>query len=172
MTDREEAFMELVGANQTRLQKICRVYAHDPDAREDLYQDILMQLWRSLPSFDGKSRPGTWLYRVALNTALSRKRERVARREDRKERLNDSHTAQQDPFPTPDEHFEARQQVERLYAAIDKLGDMDKALIMLFLDDTSYRDIAEIVGISESNVGVKLHRIKKTLAAQLTEEHA
>lgn len=160
-TSREEAFIQLVRQNEARLQRICRVYTRDAEAQKDLYQDILAQLWRALPSFDGEAQPGTWLYRVALNTALSQKRADTVRRKEQHDRLDDlpegSHTLWHDGSPTPDERFEARQRLERLYAAIDRLDDLDKALVMLFLDERSYREMAQVLGISESHVGVKLH---------------
>ena len=80
--DLEQTFLQLVRDNDARLWNICRVYAPDDDARKDLHQDMLVQLWRSLPSFAGQSMPGTWLYRVALNTALAQRRRTAARRED------------------------------------------------------------------------------------------
>jgi RNA polymerase sigma-70 factor, ECF subfamily len=170
MADREDAFIKLLRENDTRLRKICRVYERDNEAQEDLYQDILLQLWRALPSFNGEAQPGTWLYRVALNTALSRKRADAARRTEQHEALDESHSVWRDNSLGPDETLDAQQQLERLYEAIDRLGDLDKALVMLFLDEKNYRDIAQILGISESNVGVKLHRIKKELASWLTED--
>jgi RNA polymerase sigma-70 factor, ECF subfamily len=169
MTDKEGEFVELVRENEGRLRKICRVYAWGREAQEDLYQDILMQLWRALPSFSGEAEASTWLYRVALNTALSRKRADTARKAERHETLDESHASRRDESLGPDETLDARQQIERLHAAIDRLGDLDKALVMLFLDERSYRDIAQILGISETHVGVKLHRIKKELASWLTE---
>ncbi len=174
MTNREEAFIQLLRQNEARLQRISRVYAKDPEAQKDLYQDILAQLWRAFPSFEGESQAGTWLYRVALNTALSQRRADTVRRKEQHESLDDSpegsHTVWQDGSPTPDERFDARQRLERLYAAIDRLDDLDKALVMLFLDERSYREMAQVLGISESHIGVKLHRIKKVLASWLAED--
>ena len=83
--------------------------------------------------------------------------------------LGRSHALWQDESPTPDQRLEARQQLERMYTAIDRLDDMDKALVMLFLDERSYREMAQVLGMSESHVGVKLHRIKKELASWLAE---
>lgn len=169
MTDKEDAFIRLLRENDARLRKICRVYARDGAGQEDLYQDILLQLWRALPSFSGEAQSGTWLYRVALNTALSRKRADAARRVEQHEALDESHSAWRDNSLGPDDTLDAQQQLDRLYEAIDRLGDVDKALVMLFLDEKSYHDMAQILGISESHVGVKLHRIKKELASWLTE---
>jgi RNA polymerase sigma-70 factor (ECF subfamily) len=164
--DIEQAFLQLVRENDARLWRICRLYARDADAQEDLYQDMLVQLWRSLPSFAGESLPGTWLYRVALNTALSERRRTATRRET----PLDMHAKLAADAPRADERMESEQRVERLYAAIGRLSDIDKMLVTLYLDEKNYREMADILGISESNVGVKLHRIKSELAGELAEE--
>lgn len=169
MRDADQTFLKLVRENEARLRKICRIYATDADAEKDLYQDILVQLWRALPSFEGSSRPGTWLYRVALNTALAEKRQRTARES---ATLDDSNPIWRNPIPAPDESLESKQRLERLYAAIARLDDVDKAVVTMYLDEKSHREIAEVLGITESYVGVKLHRIKKEMAAWLAEEAA
>ena len=166
VSDREQAFLELVRTNEARLSRICRIYERDPEARRDLYQEMLVQLWRALPSFAGRSQQDTWLYRVALNTALSHRRRQAARRETSLEQSAEPASA----TPGADERLEATQRLARLYAAIETLGDIDKILVTMFLDERSYRDIAEVLGISESNVGVRLHRVKKTLAGMLDGE--
>lgn len=169
MRDADQVFLDLIRENEARLRKICRVYGPDRDAEMDLYQDILVQLWRALPSFDGSSAPGTWLYRVALNTAMAQKRQRTAREG---AMLDESNPIWRNPIPSPDESLESKQRLERLYAAIARLGDVDKAVVTMYLDDKSHREIAEVLGITESYVGVKLHRIKKEMAAWLAEEAA
>lgn len=169
MGDADETFLKLVRENEARLRKICRVYAADAEEEKDLYQDILVQLWRALPSFEGSSRPGTWLYRVALNTALAQKRQRIARES---ATLDESHPIWRNPIPAPDASLETEQRLQRLYTAIARLDDVDKAVVTMYLDECSYREIAEVLGITESYVGVKLHRIKKEMAAWLAEEAA
>lgn len=166
MRDPDETFLKLVRDNEARLRKICRVYAADADGEKDLYQDILVQLWRALPSFDGSSTPDTWLYRVALNTALAQKRQRAARES---ATLDAADPIWRNRIPMPDESLESRQKLERLYAAIARLNDVDKAVVMMHLDEKSHREIAEVLGITESYVGVKLHRIRKEMAAWLAE---
>lgn len=169
MPDRETDFVQLVRANEGRLRTICRVYAGDPEAQRDLYQDILVALWRALPSFEGDAQPSTWLYRVALNTALSHDRKRTVRED---ATLDADHPIWTDGFSAPHADLEQQEQLDRLYAAIDQLGDVDKALVMMYLDDTSYRAMADVLGISENYVGVKLHRIKKQLADWLEDSLA
>lgn len=169
MPDRETDFLQLVRANEGRLRKICRVYGGDPEARRDLYQDILVALWRAFPSFEGESQASTWLYRVALNTALSHDRKQTVREE---ATLETDAPVWTDSFSSPRVDLEQQEQLDRLYAAIDRLDDVDKALVMMYLDDASYDAMADVLGISANYVGVKLHRIKKQLADWLEDTPA
>ena len=168
-TKHEQRFLALVRENDGRLRHICRVYARDVEARKDLYQEIMFQLWRSLPSFAGASSIDTWVYRVALNTALTHARRRSVRAETP---LEEDHVEGADlaSSDTTDDTPDLGEQSERLYAAIDRLGDVDRMLVTMYLDERSYHEMAEVIGISESHVGVKLHRIKKSLARSLAEE--
>jgi RNA polymerase sigma-70 factor, ECF subfamily len=169
-TKHEERFLKLVRENDGRLRHICRVYARDIEARKDLYQEIMFQLWRSLPSFAGASSMDTWVYRVALNTALTHARRRSVRAETP---LEEDHAEAADlaaSLDAADDTLDPSDRSDRLYAAIARLGDVDRMLVTMFLDDRSYREMAEVIGISESHVGVKLHRIKKSLARSLAEE--
>lgn len=164
-SDRDQQFLTLVRQNDARLRRICRVYAGDPDARQDLHQEILLQLWRSLPSFAGASSPATWLYRVALNTALAHARHRTARPETA---LDADPLDVEDATPgDADALLDAGERTERLYAAIARLNGVDKMLMTLYLDERSYREMADVIGISENLVGVKLHRIRRALARRL-----
>ena len=167
MASREEDFLALVREHEGRLRKICRVYADAPAARRDLYQDILVELWRALPDFEGEAEPGTWLYRVALNTALSRERRHEVRDE---ATLDDTNPVWDDPFSRPGAELEEQETLDRLYAALDRLDDVDKALVTMYLDEKSYDQMADVLGISPNHVGVKLHRIKNKLADWLEDE--
>ena len=168
-TKHEQKFLTLVRENDGRLRHICRVYGRDAEARKDLYQEIMFQLWRSLPSFAGASSIDTWVYRVALNTALTHARRRPVHPETS---LDEDHIEAADlaaESAAADDTLDLSEQSERLYAAIDRLGEVDRMLVTMYLDDRSYREMAEVIGISESHVGVKLHRIKKSLARSLAE---
>lgn len=162
----DQAFIRLVRENDMRLRRIARAYTRDVDTQKDLYQDMLVQLWRSFPSFAGDSSAGTWLYRVALNTALAHVRRHNTRHETP---LDEAYDRADETSPV-DERFDDRQRIERLYAAIDRLSAPDKMLTMMYLDEKSYREMADVLGITESNVGVRLHRIRKELAAWMSEE--
>jgi RNA polymerase sigma-70 factor, ECF subfamily len=162
---REAVFRRWLEQHTGLVFKVARAFASSDADRDDLVQEILLQLWRSLPRFEGKAKESTWIYRVALNTALAWHRGEKKRR------------AAQTPFiaieelPEPDDldRRERDELVARLYAAIRRLPRMDAALVLLYLDDLSYREMAEVLGISETNVGVKLNRARKTLAELMKE---
>ena len=147
--------------------KVARAYTLTAEECEDLAQEILLQIWRSLPQFQGRASASTWVYRVALNTALGWHRKEGRRR------------ARQQPLLEPEalpvagldsaEQLHQREVVERLYAAIRQLPKAEAALVLLYLDDLSYREIAEVLGISEGNVGVKLNRARKALGELMKE---
>lgn len=169
MPDREDDFVQLVRANDVRLRRICSVYADSEAAQRDLYQDVLVALWRAFPSFEGDAKPSTWLYRVALNTALSYDRKQNVRDE---ATLDADHPVWTDGVAQPGDRLEQQEKLDRLYAAIDRLDEVDKALVMMYLDEKSYREMSDVLGISENYVGVKLHRIKNKLASWLEEAPA
>lgn len=148
--------------------KVARAYTFTTEDCQDLVQEILFQVWRSLPQFQGRASASTWFYRVALNTALGwrrKERRRLARQKPVLE-VEDLSAA----GPDGAGQMVEREAVERLNAAIRQLPKTDAALVLLYLDDLSYRQMAEVLGISENNVGVKLNRAKKALAELLKEE--
>jgi RNA polymerase sigma-70 factor (ECF subfamily) len=163
----EHRFLELVNENRNRILKVCRVYAWNPCDQEDLYQEILFQIWRALPGLKDNTYANTWLYRIAINTSITFTRKRAARG-GRPLQLNDAELTR---------HIEARQaqdrqpaeNVAKLYEAIAQLEPVERALITLFLEDLSYEQIADVLGVSANNVGVMLHRAKKKLSALMTE---
>lgn len=167
MSDRRETFLELIRENRARLRRIARAYAGGEEEAKDLHQEILLEAWRSLDSFECEARPGTWLYRVALNTALDHDRKRTARSE---ARAGEEDLPRGADFPRPDERDDRRRRVERLYDAVDRLDETDRALVLMYLDGCTYREMSEVMGITENYVGVKLHRLKEKLADMLTED--
>lgn len=148
--------------------KVARAYTLTTEDCQDLAQEILLQVWRSLPQFQGRASASTWFYRVALNTAIDwhRKEHRRQERQQPILAIEDLSVAGLDSS----QQLVQREVVERLYAAIRQLPKTDAALILLYLDDRSYRQMAEVLGISESNVGVKLNRAKKALGELMKDE--
>ncbi|MFY0608308.1 MAG: sigma-70 family RNA polymerase sigma factor [Cyclobacteriaceae bacterium] len=152
----EKEFISLIKENERIILKICNIYCKESDDRQDLYQDILVQLWKSFQRFDGKSKITTWMYRIAFNTAVSRYRKR--KNEPTKETISDQLISD----PVYDD-----ENVRLLYAAIDELNNIEKAIVMLYLDGIKYREISEIMGLSESNIGFKINQIKGKLRQKL-----
>lgn len=159
----KETFIRVIKDNQNLIYKICFTYCQHPENRKDLQQEILMQLWNSFSKFDGRVKVSTWIYRVALNTAISFYRNDW-KHTTKKVRLDTSvitltHVA---------EDAEQDDRIAMLYRLIEGLNEMDKALILLYLEDTSYKDMADILGLSETNVATKISRIKKYLKEKIT----
>lgn len=155
--DRKTRFLELVEQNQDIIHKICGLYARNTDDRKDLSQEIVYQLWKSYQSFRGDARFTTWMYKVALNTALLNSRRNQSRV--RTESLDGQHGN----IPVRPAVQEDCGRIGGLYEAINRLPALDRAIILLYLEQFTYKDIAEFIGISESNVSVKLVRIKQKL---------
>ena len=155
-------FLELIEENQDIIHKICCLYAINTDDRKDLSQEIICQLWKSYQSFRGDSKFTTWMYKVALNTALLNLRRHRVRV--RTESLKEHHT----DIPAEADEKEIYGQINRLCEAISQLGKLDSAIILLYLEQLSYKEISEIIGISKSNVSVRLTRVKKKLKELLT----
>jgi RNA polymerase sigma-70 factor (ECF subfamily) len=153
----EGHFLEILGRHEQIINKVVRIYGVGAENRRDLFQEIVYQLWRSFGSFKGESSISTWLYRVALNTAITslRKSKKVPEHAE----LNDQFVRTPGSFDLSNRS----EQVQQLYSAIRSLGEVDRALVMLYLEELSYREIAEVLGLTEDNVGVKLNRIKTKL---------
>jgi RNA polymerase sigma-70 factor, ECF subfamily len=152
----QERFQTLVDEHRKILYKICHSYCRDRDSREDLAQEILVQLWRSFGKFDGRCRFSTWMYRIALNVAIS-----VYRRESARARYVISDEAR--VLEAVGERDSQPEVVQLLYRFIDGLDPLHKALILLYLDEQSYREIADVLGITETNVATKINRLKNKM---------
>jgi RNA polymerase sigma-70 factor (ECF subfamily) len=155
--------VKLVQEHRSMLYKVCRLYCFTENDRQDLFQEIVIQLWKSYPGFRGDSKFGTWLYRIALNTAIS---------DLRKQRRQPSITGPDEMAPSIPEMTwpgEEEDHVQQLYAAINRLSDVEKALVMLYLEDKSYEDMEEIMGINQNNLRVKMNRIREKLR-KMTKE--
>ncbi len=158
---KEQDFVQLITDNQSIIRKICHLYERNAIAREDLYQEVVLQAWKSVGNFKGGSKFSTWLYRVALNTAISYIRKEKKRLE--VDTLNEP--ALQLAAEVPDE--EKEHQMRQMFEAINGLSKIDKALVMLYIDDLPYDEISTILGITPNHVAVKLNRIKTRLKKKL-----
>jgi RNA polymerase sigma-70 factor (ECF subfamily) len=163
-SERDRVFNEWLAGHRGILFKVVHAYAFEHADRQDLFQEIAIQVWRSVEAFRGDSSVPTWMYRVALNTAIA-----WTRREDRHQRGKQPFEAVEGLLTTPPSDGRDPR-VEWLYRHIAQLKDVDRSVALLLLDGFSYKEIAAIVGISESNVGVKINRIKSALAGKRTEE--
>jgi RNA polymerase sigma-70 factor (ECF subfamily) len=155
--------MTWLGEHGSSLMKVARAYTLTSEECQDLAQEILLAAWQSLPKFERKASAATWFYRVALHTAMNWQRKDKPRRI-RQEPLLDVQTIVTEGSDSV-EQAQQRETVEQLYKAIHQLPKTDAALVLLYLDELSYQEMADVLGISEINVGVKLNRAKKALTA-------
>ncbi len=160
--DRRAAFLESLAGHQGIIHKIGHLYFDDPVEREDFFQEVLLNAWRSYASFSGASTFTTWLYRIALNTALERLRAERAKR-GQLVALPADETVE---IAAPPAHDEAASR--DLRRAIEGLDDLEKSVILLYIEGESYGEIADITGLTENHVGVKINRIKQKLRERLT----
>ncbi|MBN8856019.1 MAG: hypothetical protein BGO55_15185 [Sphingobacteriales bacterium 50-39] len=154
-TDKERDFLQLILANKGIILKICQLYCPDRADREDLTQDIIYQLWRSAERYNKEYRFSTWMYRVALNTAIS------FYRADRRRTtlpLSPLHLTIEDAVNSI-----GTERLAGLQHCIQGLNELDRALILLYFEEKTYQEMAEIMGLSETNVATKLSRIKEKL---------
>jgi RNA polymerase sigma-70 factor (ECF subfamily) len=166
--DLESRFKHWLVEHGGAVLRVARAYTYSADDCQDLAQEILLQVWRSLPQFQGRASAATWAYRVALNTALTWRRDQ-RRRQDRQQPIVDLQSLAAGGSDSANEAAQ-RELVERLYAAIRELPKGDAALVLLYLDGLTYRQMAEVLGISENNVGVKLNRARQALTKRLRED--
>lgn len=150
-------FLAQLEAHKGMIHKVCQVYCWNPGDREDLFQEIIIQLWKAWPGFRGESKFSTWLYRIALNTAISGLRKQK------------SHVVYMEPEKLPagiGDESDAEEKEERLkqfYAAIRQLSELERAIIMLYLEDKSYEEMEDILGINQNSLRVKMNRAKEKL---------
>jgi RNA polymerase sigma-70 factor (ECF subfamily) len=161
--NKEEEFVNLIHQNQGLIYKITSIYSRDRYEQDDLYQEIVYQTWKSFDNFKKAAKPSTWLYRVGMNTAIthmnrSKKQLQVVPLQDMKIQFADAGDS------------EKEEKIQELYSHIRKLNLLDRGIIFLFLEGKSYEEIAEISGISVSNVGTRMSRIKTKLKSGITTQ--
>ncbi|WP_407426879.1 RNA polymerase sigma factor [Arcticibacter sp.] len=150
----KDEFIVMINVHRGILYKISNLYCDDEEDRKDLFQEMVLQLWKSYPGYRAESSKSTWMYRIALNTSITRLRKE--KKEISRRSLIDADFEIPDFSTGSDQHGE----LALLRHAIDQLNEIEKAVIMLYLEEKSYEEIADIMGITKSNVGVKLNRIK------------
>ncbi|MDC8003375.1 sigma-70 family RNA polymerase sigma factor [Aureisphaera galaxeae] len=160
MQQNKEDFVQIIKANEGIIYKITHIYAKDEEERKDLYQEIVYQMWKSFPSFKGKAKVSTWLYRVALNTSIAH--------------LNKTKKTTHAPLDDfqlwnieDEEDTEFRDRMQLLHDHIQRLSVVEKGLILLYLEGKSYEEIATITGFSATNVGTRLGRIRQKLKTNI-----
>ncbi len=153
----EKEFLAKLNDSQGIVHKVCRLYCDEEEARKDLFQEILIHLWKSYPSFKGDAKFSTWMYRVAFNVAIQNLRKEKKKKEDTvlPERF--------DQFSNEPEDEELAEEKKILQTAIAQLNEIEKAIVMLYLEERDNEDIADIIGISQNNVRVKMTRIRNKL---------
>lgn len=158
----EKNFISLINEHQGLIHKVCTMYENDPDVRDDLFQEIVLQLWKSLPSFRGESKITTWMYRIALNTAIS-----GLRRKSRRVKTEDLHDLHLNITDTGE--VDREEDFKKLQSAIRQLPEIERAMVMMALEEISYEDIAETIGITQNNVRVRMNRIREKLKKLMCE---
>ena len=160
----KEIFVQQITEHEGLIHKVCRMYARTDTDREDLFQEIVIQLWKAYPSFRNEAKFGTWLYRVSINTAITglRKEKNI--------------TQSFEPGSLPaaiddtDTYLQKEEQFAHLYSAINLLNEIEKAIVMLYLEDKNYLEMEDILGINEGTLRVKMNRIKEKLR-QITKNY-
>ena len=157
-TEIEQQFEERIREHEQLLHKVCRMYAYTDADHKDLFQDIVVQLWQAYPKFKGEAKFSTWLYRVSINTAISGRRKKK------------DFVTSYDPSNLPSHHSheeaadrEDEGRLQTLYKAIEHLNKVEKAIVMLYIDDRSYEEMQDILGISVGTLRVKMNRIREKL---------
>ena len=150
----EQQFVQTINQHQGILHKVCGIYCSNATEREDLFQEMVLQLWKAFPSFRSEAKISTWMYRIALNTAISglrKKKIAITELEKVSFQIEDKQEAN------------IEEELQHLYKAIEHLSDVEKSIVLLYLEDKPYEEIAEITGITANYVAVKMSRIKEKL---------
>jgi RNA polymerase sigma-70 factor, ECF subfamily len=160
----EKEFLQIITENQGIIHKVCSIYCDLEEDRRDLFQEILVQLWKSYPSFRSESKFTTWMYRVALNTAITSFK--------KDKRQPDKSGVSYENLQMAEELYDSatEDQIKMLNKAVSNLTGIEKSIILLFLEDKKYEEIAEITGITQNYVRVKMNRIKKKLKLLMNQE--
>ncbi|MBQ0150671.1 MAG: sigma-70 family RNA polymerase sigma factor [Bacteroidales bacterium] len=154
MSEKELDFSRMIRDHKSTVYTVCYMFSKDPDEVEDLFQDVLINLWKGFDTFRGESKVDTWIWRVSLNTCIS---------SDRKKKRSGERVPLEMTANLFQDNDSDSKQVRQLYARINRLGLVDRAIVLLWLESMSYEEIAAIVGVTPANISVKLVRIKQQL---------
>jgi len=163
-TEQKQIFDHWLKEHKGLFFKFVRAYAFTQNDRDDLFQEIAVQVWRSIPNFKGDAAVTTWIYRITINTAIAWTRKEKKHQEGRQSFIEAEHLLKEANQPDG--------RLDWLYEQISQLNEVDRTLTLLLLDGFSYKEMSKIIGISESNVGVKINRIKKVLITKSQENHS
>ena len=156
--DKSDIFLSVIGSNKGILYKVANSYCKDSEDRKDLVQEIIVQLWKSFDNYTNEYKYSTWIYRIALNVAIS-----FYRKENRRKQVSNPLSDGIINFVDTNVTYEIEENIGFLQQLISELKELDKALTLLYLEEKSHKEIAEIIGISETNVATKIGRIKTLL---------
>jgi RNA polymerase sigma factor (sigma-70 family) len=162
---KEKVFKQIIEANKEKIYRICRIYAVAPIEPQDLFQEVVFQVWKSLPSFKQASQIGTWIYKIALNVCYSSKL-KLNRKNDLTDRMESIQFVPAEQPVNDDE----KAKYQALRDCISALNDSEKTLVVLYLEELPYKDIAAVTGLTENHVAVKMKRIRKTLFDCITQK--
>lgn len=160
----QDQFIYLIQQNKKLIFKVCNAYCRDFEDRKDLVQEVIIRLWQSFAQYNNQYKLSTWMYRIALNTAISHYRSNYKRKT-----LTGSINESLFELADENENLELDGNVKLLYKFINQFDELNKALMILYLDNNSYKDIADILGITETNVATKISRIKQQLKQQFAK---
>jgi len=162
----ENTFLTAIEQNQQKLLRVCSVYAQDDDDKKDLFQEALIHIWQSMPSFEERSSLSTWMFRITLNVCLRLQSKQLKKQERflKMDSIRIAHIAEKET------NVEEHEQLFKLRSCIKKLNDADKAVITLYLEELPYSEISGITGLTENNVAVKVKRIKDRLMNCITDK--
>ena len=162
--DRSDDFLVVLERHKGILYKVANSYCRDSDDRKDLIQEMILQLWKSFDNYNEKFKYSTWIYRISLNVAIS-----FYRKENTRQRISNPLTTESFNFTDTEIDDDKETNLGILHQIISKLNDLNKALMLLYLEEKSYKEISEIIGISETNVATKISRIKEKLQHEFSK---
>lgn len=167
--DKDTLFKQVLEENKDRIYRICCAYERNTIDRDDLYQEIAINIWKNLDKFEGRSAISTWIYRIAVNTSLMHIKKESRRNSSKTDLDENSLNIAEPPNDDREEKIETGKKIEILNECINELGTLDRLIISMVLEDLSYKEIAEVTGLTVNNTGVRINRIKKELLKLMEE---